>query len=141
MRAFRVRRQLVQEHWDSRWARLSKHVNCARGELAISARLDQFSSEARRLLAAAAPLLLLRRTASASHITALGEFLAASEIRGSPLSLILDYLFLPGTRNPNASWSPAFGFLAENTPATSLLSRPPLSSFCYSSRVFVTHVK
>lgn len=82
-------------------------------ELAISARLDRTGSEARRLLAAAAPLLLFTPDGICFPHHSLGEFLAASEICGSPLSLILDYLFLPGTRNPNTSWSPAFGFLAE----------------------------
>lgn len=82
-------------------------------ELAISARLDRTGSEARRLLAAAAPLLLFTTDGICFPHHSLGEFLAASEIRGSPLSLILDYLFLPGTRNPNTSWSPAFEFLAE----------------------------
>jgi hypothetical protein len=82
-------------------------------ELAISARLDTTGVEARRLLAAAAPLLLFTPDGICFPHHSLGEFLAASEIRGSPLSLILDYLFLPGTRNPNTSWSPAFGFLAE----------------------------
>lgn len=82
-------------------------------ELAISARLDRTGSEARKLLAAAAPLLLFTPDGICFPYRSLGEFLAAFEIRGSPLSLILDYLFLPGTRNPNTSWSRAFGFLAE----------------------------
>ena len=82
-------------------------------ELAISARLDQTGSAASRLLAAAVPLLLSTPDGICFPHHSLGEFLAASEIRRSPLSLILEYLFLPGTRNPNTSWSAAFGFLAE----------------------------
>ncbi len=82
-------------------------------ELAISARLNLSGSEANRLLAAAAPLLLFTPDGICFPHHSLGEFLAASEICGSPLSLVLDYLFLPGTRNPNTSWSAAIGLLAE----------------------------
>jgi hypothetical protein len=43
----------------------------------------------------------------------LGEYLAALALRKTRLSLILDYIFLPGTRIPNTSWKSAIGFLAE----------------------------
>jgi hypothetical protein len=69
-------------------------------ELAISARLDRTGSEARRLLVAAAPLLLFTPDGICFPHHSLGEFLAASEIRGSPLSLILDYLFLSRHSKP-----------------------------------------
>jgi hypothetical protein len=82
-------------------------------ELAISARLDRTSVEADRLLASFAPLLLFTPDGICFPYHSLGEFLAASEIRASPLSLILDYLFLPSSRHPNTSWIAAFTFLAE----------------------------
>ncbi len=82
-------------------------------ELAIRSRLDRTSSEADSLLASVAPLLLFTPDGICFPHHSLGEFLAAAEIRSSPLSLILDYLFLSGSRNPNSSWIPAFGFLAE----------------------------
>jgi hypothetical protein len=82
-------------------------------ELAISSRLDRTSPGVDSLLASMAQLLLFTPDGICFPHHSLGEFLAASEIRASPLSLILDYLFLPGSRNPNTSWIPAVGFLAE----------------------------
>jgi len=82
-------------------------------ELAISARLDLSPAEAANLFSQTASFFLFTPEGLCFPHHSLGEYLAAASMRKSRLSVILDCMFLPGTRNLNTSWQPALGFLAE----------------------------
>lgn len=90
----------------------------AEAELAIGAWLDLSPPQAATLLRTISVFLLYTVDGISLPHHSFGEYLAACTLSNRPLSVVLDAIFLPGTRIPNPSWRLALGFLAEMHPAT-----------------------